>query len=246
MFAVKTIADGGHCRRQRCRISLVSICFMEVLVNKDSVFVSLSEVELKGDISVPQQAHAMVLFAHGSGSSRLSPRNQMVASFLNDHGIATFLFDLLTFDEDRNYENRFNIGLLTQRLKEVTAWVQQQNRFEGLRLGYFGASTGAAAALTAASELPNIAAVVSRGGRPDLAMKDLPFVKAPTLLIVGRLDTDVLKLNERAYEALNCEKRMEVIAGATHLFEEKGAMEKVCVLAASWFEMHLQPLELYR
>jgi len=215
------------------------------VVNKDLLFIPLNNVQLKGDIAIPKDAHSLVLFAHGSGSSRLSPRNQMVASYLNDHGIGTLLFDLLTYDEDRNFQNRFEIQLLASRLKEATKWVQQQKMYQSFRIGYFGASTGAAAALSAASELPEIAAVVSRGGRPDLAMKDLPFVKAPTLLLVGGADKEVLKLNQRAFLSLNCEKKLEVVPGASHLFEEKGAMEKVCVLAATWFEMHLQPLELY-
>lgn len=215
------------------------------LINLETLHLPLNDVQLKGDISIPQNAHSLVIFAHGSGSSRLSPRNQMVASYLNEHGIATFLFDLLTQAEDRNYENRFNIALLSQRLKEATQWIEQQKDYSPFRIGYFGASTGAAAALIAASELPQIAAVVSRGGRPDLAMIEIPLVKAPTLFIVGQLDTQVLTLNERAFQLLNCSKKLEIVAGATHLFEEKGAMEKVCVLAANWFEMHLQPLELY-
>lgn len=219
---------------------------MEVPIQKDTVFIQLDDAELKGDIAFPEKAHALILFAHGSGSSRLSPRNQMVASFLNEQGMATFLFDLLTYEEDRNYENRFNIDLLARRLRQATFRIIQQKKFEGLRIGYFGASTGAAAALMAAAELPQIAAVVSRGGRPDLALKDLPFVKAPTLLIVGSEDTSVLKLNQKALRSLTCEKKLEIVPGATHLFEEKGAMEKVCVLAAGWFEMHLQPLELHR
>lgn len=215
------------------------------LINLETLHLPLNDVQLKGDISIPQNAHSLVIFAHGSGSSRLSPRNQMVASYLNEHGIATFLFDLLTPDEDRNYNNRFNIVLLAQRLKEATRWVEQQKDYSVFRTGYFGASTGAAAALIAASELPQIAAVVSRGGRPDLAMKEIPLVKAPTLFIVGQMDLQVLELNERAFRLLNCDKKLEVVPGATHLFEEKGAMEKVCVLAANWFEMNLQPLELY-
>jgi len=214
------------------------------LINLETLHLTLNDVQLKGDISIPQNAHSLVIFAHGSGSSRLSPRNQMVASYLNEHGMATFLFDLLTYDEDRNYENRFNIPLLAERLKEATRWIEQQTDYS-THIGYFGASTGAAAALIAASELPQIAAVVSRGGRPDLAMIEIPLVKAPTLFIVGQLDTQVLKLNERAFQLLNCNKKLEIIPGATHLFEEKGAMEKVCVSAANWFEMHLQPLELY-
>lgn len=208
--------------------------------------IPLGNIELRGDLILPHQAHSLVIFAHGSGSSRLSPRNQMVAEYLNSNGIATFLFDLLTDEEDRDYANRFNIALLAERLKNTTKWLIEKKECEGLRTGYFGASTGAAAALMAASDLPGIAAIVSRGGRPDLAMQVLPYIQAATLFIVGHLDTDVLKLNQQAYKNLNCVKELEVIAGATHLFEEKGAMEKVCVLAASWFEMHLQPLELYK
>lgn len=216
------------------------------IINKDTLFISLDNVQLQGDIAIPHDTHSMILFAHGSGSSRLSPRNQMVASYLNDYGMATFLFDLLTKEEDRAFEARFNIELLARRLKAVTTWILQQEAYQNFRIGYFGASTGAAAALSAASSLPQIAAVVSRGGRADLAIKDLPFVKAPTLLVVGDLHTEVVKLNQKAFLSLNCEKKLELISGATHLFEEKGAMEKVCVLAANWFEMHLQPLELHR
>jgi len=246
MSTVKESADGGHCMWALLMVGLVIIKNgMYPYINKSTVTIPVGAVELKGDFSIPPQAHGLVLFAHGSGSSRLSPRNQMVASYLNQHGIATFLFDLLTYDEDRNYENRFNIRLLAQRLKQVTSWVEQQKDFKGLRIGYFGASTGAAAALMAAAELPQIGAVVSRGGRPDLAMKDLPFVKAPVLLIVGNLDFDVMRLNQKALNELNCEKKLEIVHAATHLFEEKGTMEKVCVLAANWFEMHMQPLELY-
>ena len=211
--------------------------------NTTPLTISLGTVELKGDFSFPQQAHAIVIFAHGSGSSRLSPRNQMVAAFLNDHGIATLLFDLLTDDEDRNYSNRFDIELLAQRLEVATKWVEE--KYPGFRIGYFGASTGAAAALMAARNLPQISAIVSRGGRPDLATRDLRFVKAPTLLIVGELDQDVLILNQQASSKLTCEKKLEIISGATHLFEEKGTMEKVAVLAVNWFEMHLHPLELH-
>lgn len=244
MRAVKACADGGHWLLIRVKISLGTICFMH-LVNLETLDLTLNDVQLKGDMSLPQHAHALVIFAHGSGSSRLSPRNQMVASYLNDHGIATFLFDLLTNEEDRNYENRFNIPLLAERLKEATRWIEHQNEYSAFRIGYFGASTGAAAALIAASELPQISAVVSRGGRPDLAMKEIPFVKAPTLFIVGQLDVQVLELNEKAFQLLSCDKKLEIVSGATHLFEEKGTMEKVCVLATNWFEMHLQSLELY-
>ncbi len=215
-------------------------------VTRTEVLVELGETALKGNIAVPQQAHSLVLFAHGSGSSRLSPRNQQVAAFLNAQGIATFLFDLLTNKEDRLYANRFNIDLLCQRLQAATRWMLAQSAYQNLRLGYFGASTGAAAALMACRDVPQISAVVSRGGRPDLAMNALPFVKAPTLLIVGGLDTEVLALNQKAYAHLNGERKLEVVPGATHLFEEKGTMEKVCVLAANWFELYLQPLELHK
>lgn len=215
------------------------------LINLETLPVQLDDVQLKADISVPQNAHSLVIFAHGSGSSRLSSGNQMVAAYLNDHGIATLLFDLLTYDEDRNFENRFNIPLLAQRLHDVTCWVEKQKSYSGYRVGYFGAGTGVAAALIAASRLPQIAAVVSKGGRPDLAMREIPFIKAPTLFIVGQLDAQVVKLNDRAFQLLNCNKKMEIIPASSHLFEEEGAMEKVCVLAANWFEMHLQPLELY-
>ncbi|MGZ5191270.1 MAG: dienelactone hydrolase family protein [Flavisolibacter sp.] len=211
---------------------------------KTTLIIPFGNIELKGDLVMPPQVHSLVIFAHGSGSSRLSPRNIVVAEYLNRNGMATFLFDLLTNEEDNDYANRFNIGLLAERLKNTTKWLTKMKECEGLRIGYFGASTGAAAALIAASTLPEVAAIVSRGGRPDLAMQVIPEIKAATLLIVGQLDTDVLKLNQQVFKKLNSIKNFEVIAGATHLFEEKGAMEKVCVLAASWFEMHLQPLEL--
>ena len=216
------------------------------LINQSTLSIQLHEAQLKGDISIPRHAQSLVLFAHGSGSTRLSPRNQKVASCLNEHGIATFLFDLLTYDEDRNYYNRFNISLLTQRLEVVTTWIEQQREYSAFRIGYFGASTGAAAALIAASESQQIAAVVCRGGRPDLAMKNIPYITAPTLLIVGQLDSEVLKMNQKAFQLLKCDKRLEVVNNATHLFEEKGAMEKVCTLAANWFKMYLQPSELYQ
>lgn len=217
---------------------------MNSILHKKTVDIKLPMVTLKGDISVPENMYGMVLFAHGSGSSRTSPRNQEVARLLNENGLGTLLFDLLTDNEDRDYSNRFNIPLLAQRLRDVTQWMQEQKDYEGLRIGYFGASTGAAAALVAARDIPEIAAIVSRGGRTDLAMKDLSFVKAPTLLIVGELDREVLKLNENVFRQLKCKKQLEVIPNAGHLFEEKGAMEKVAILATGWFERHLQPLEL--
>jgi dienelactone hydrolase len=211
---------------------------------KTTVVIPTENLGLKGDLLIPHNAVGLVIFAHGSGSSRLSPRNQMVADYLNKRGIATFLFDLLTPAEDRDYSNRFNIAMLGERLKDVTVWLKQKEDCKGFRFGYFGASTGAAAAFIAASELPETAAVVSRGGRPDLAMNVLPEVKVPALLIVGGLDTEVLKLNQKALDHLEGEKKLEIIPGATHLFEEPGAMERVCVLAGNWFELHVQPLEL--
>jgi putative phosphoribosyl transferase len=209
-----------------------------------TITIPLEEVELKGDLTLPANAHAMVIFAHGSGSSRLSPRNQLVATYFNSIGLGTLLFDLLTYEEDKNYSTRFNINLLAHRLWETTLWVEGQNWGKNVQLGFFGASTGAAAALVAASTLPQVLAVVSRGGRPDLAFSALPKVKAATLLIVGSLDTQVLQLNQKAYYELRSEKKLELVPGATHLFEETGTMDQVCLLAGSWFEKHLQPIPL--
>ncbi|MEK7222906.1 MAG: alpha/beta family hydrolase [Pseudomonadota bacterium] len=194
----------------------------------------------EGALIVPPGAKGLVLFAHGSGSGRLSPRNNYVASVLRDSGVATLLFDLLTENEDRIYENRFDIDLLTQRLQLATEWVKQQAATRHLAIGYFGASTGAAAALKAAAALgPAIRAVVSRGGRPDLALDDLPRVQAPTLLIVGGNDDVVIELNRQAYRELRAEKELKIIPGATHLFEEPGTLEQVASAAAHWFQRHL-------
>jgi dienelactone hydrolase len=166
----------------------------------------------------------------------------MVSDYLVQRNFGTFLFDLLTKEEDQTYSNRFNIELLAKRLITATGWLEQQEVTKGLYYSYFGASTGAAAALLAAAALPQITAVVSRGGRPDLAMESLASVKAPTLLIVGSLDHQVLELNRKALERLNSEKKLEIVKGATHLFEEPGTMEEVCALAASWFKNHMQPV----
>ncbi|MDO8706800.1 MAG: dienelactone hydrolase family protein [Sulfuricaulis sp.] len=194
----------------------------------------------EGALIVPPGAKGLVLFAHGSGSGRLSPRNNYVASVLRESGVATLLFDLLTEKEDRIYENRFDIDLLTQRLQLATEWVKQQAATRHLAIGYFGASTGAAAALKAAAALgPVIRAVVSRGGRPDLALDDLPRVQAPTLLIVGENDDVVIELNRQAYRELRAEKELTIIPGATHLFEEPGTLEQVASAAAHWFQRHL-------
>jgi len=200
------------------------------------------DATLVGDLQLPAGARGVVLFAHGSGSSRLSVRNQQVARRMVAGGIGTLLFDLLTVEEERrdrvDGSLRFDIPLLTHRLAGATEWLRLQPWAAGLTAGYFGASTGAAAALAASVRGP-VDAIVSRGGRPDLAGDWLPEVGAPTLLIVGSLDTQVLELNRQAQSRLRCESRLEVVAGATHLFEEPGALEKVAVLATDWFRRWL-------
>lgn len=214
---------------------------MDLRFHKE-VTIPVQDVKLKGDLIIPVKATAIIIFSHGSGSSRLSPRNQMVAQYLQEKNFGTLLFDLLTEAEDSNYQNRFDIELLTKRLIGASEWLQQQPVAKDCRVGYFGASTGAASALKAASYLPQIDAVVSRSGRPDLAMNSLAKVNAATLLIVGGTDFDVLRLNREAYVQLSCEKKLEIIEGATHLFEEPGKMEKVAMLAAEWFEKYLHPV----
>ena len=199
---------------------------------------------LPGDLTIPEGAAGLLLFAHGSGSSRHSPRNQFVARTLNRAGVGTLLFDLLTPEEEAldiyTREHRFNIGLLAERLMHATKWAGQQKETRDLCIGYFGSSTGGAAALVAAAELPQgVGAVVSRGGRPDLAGDALPKVQAPTLLIVGGNDDIVIELNEMARDQMRCEVRVEIIPGATHLFEEPGALEQVAKLASDWFLLHL-------
>ncbi|MFI7300966.1 phosphoribosyltransferase family protein [Streptomyces sp. NPDC050121] len=198
---------------------------------------------LRGQLTVPEGATGVVLFAHGSGSSRHSPRNRFVAAGLNRAGLGTLLFDLLTEEEEIDRANVFDTGLLARRLADATGWLRGQPETEGLAVGYFGASTGAAAALWAAGEPgARIAAVVSRGGRPDLAGPRLPAVTAPTLLIVGGHDELVLELNRDAQARLRCENRLAVVPGATHLFEEPGALEKVTDLARDWFTDHMAPV----
>jgi len=199
---------------------------------------------LSGNLTIPENAMALVLFAHGSGSSRHSPRNRFVARTLNRAGLGTLLFDLLTPEEEARdiytREHRFNISLLAERLVHATEWARQQEETRDLPIGYFGASTGGAAALVAAAELPqDIGAVVSRGGRPDLAGDGLPRVQAPTLLIVGGNDDIVIELNERARDQMRCEVNLEIIPGATHLFEEPSALEQVAELASDWFSLQL-------
>ncbi|HET6766420.1 MAG TPA: alpha/beta hydrolase [Chitinophagaceae bacterium] len=206
------------------------------------VTIPVKEVKLKGDLIIPVKATAIIIFSHGSGSSRLSSRNQRVARYLHQKNFGTLLFDLLTEAEDSNYQNRFDIELLTKRLIGATEWLQKQPVAKDCRFGYFGASTGAASALKAASYLPQIDAVVSRGGRPDLAMDSLGIMDAATLLIVGAMDFDVLRLNKEAYIQLSCEKKLEIVEGATHLFEEPGKMEEVAMLAGNWFEKYLHPI----
>lgn len=201
--------------------------------------------DLSGFLAIPGQACGLVLFAHGGGSSRFSPRNAMVADRLNGAGIATLLFDLLSEEESRNRENVFDIELLAGRLAEATRWARGEADVLALPTGYFGASTGAGAALTAAAaEEGEIAAIVSRGGRPDLAPRQaLHRVRAPTLLIVGSRDEAVLALNRQALAEMKCEARLEIISGATHLFEEAGALERVADLAADWFLRYFRPDE---
>ncbi len=210
----------------------------------NEVQIQAGRAVLSGNLIIPQNAAALVLFAHGSGSSRHSPRNQFVARTLNDAGLGTLLFDLLTPDEEaidvHTREHRFNIGLLAERLVHATKWAKQQEQTRDLRIGYFGSSTGGGAALVAAAEIPvDVGAVVSRGGRPDLAGEALPKVQAPTLLIVGGNDDIVIDLNEMARDQMRCEVKLEISPGATHLFEEPGALEKVANLASDWFNAHL-------
>jgi putative phosphoribosyl transferase len=208
------------------------------------VQIDADKVTLHGNLLIPPKPKGLVAFAHGSGSGRHSPRNRYVAEALRREGLATLLFDLLTLDEEAkdliNGRQRFDIGLLARRLAGTTDWLQSQPEVRNLRLGYFGASTGAAAALVAAAEKPDrVGAVVSRGGRPDLAMPVLDRVRSPTLLIVGGNDTVVIDMNRQALARLKAEKELVIVPGATHLFEEPGALEQVARLAGDWFVRHL-------
>jgi putative phosphoribosyl transferase len=210
-----------------------------------AVRVPVGSVVLEGNLAVPSDARGIVLFAHGSGSSRFSSRNRYVAKEFNAQKIATLLFDLLTNEEDQEdivtAEYRFNINLLAERLVGATEWLKRDPQTKNLVFGYFGASTGAAAALIGAAKLPNdIAAVVSRGGRPDLAADYLPRVAAPTLLLVGGLDSEVIELNRQAMAQMSAEKKLVIIPGATHLFEEPGKLEEVAKLATDWFLRYLR------
>jgi putative phosphoribosyl transferase len=212
-------------------------------MKREEINILLSSVTLKGELVLPENALGIVVFSHGSGSSRFSPRNKMVGELMQQHGIGTLLFDLLTEDEDRIYENRFNIDLLVSRLIDATEWLMQYKETKKLPVAYFGASTGAASALRAAAYFgKNIKAVVSRGGRPDLALNALPLVTAPTLLIVGQLDVPVIKMNKQAFDQMNCIKEMKIIPGATHLFEEPGKLVEVADMAIEWYKEYL-PME---
>ncbi len=208
---------------------------------KKDVYIPIGKIKLEGELIIPEGSKSLVIFSHGSGSSRFSTRNNFVAKELHKKNISTFLFDLLTKEEDELYENRFNIELLAERLVFTTNYLEVFLQLREFNIGYFGASTGAASAFRAAAFLPEIIkAVVSRGGRPDLAIDVATRIKAPTLLIVGEQDYDVLDLNRKVYDILKCEKKLEVIPGATHLFEEPGTLYKAATLAANWFNAHLK------
>lgn len=215
---------------------------------QQNVEIPYLDKKLSGILTLPEMAKAVIIFAHGSGSGRLSPRNQMVADFLNQTGFSTLLFDLLTMEEEvvdeQTREFRFNIPLLSDRLKAVTKWVSEVAELNALPIGYFGASTGAGAALLAAGTLEpplkeQVYAIVSRGGRPDLAGESLSDVDAATLLIIGGLDTPVIELNENILPLLRCRKEMVIISNASHLFEEPGKLDEVMNLTANWFEENL-------
>lgn len=206
-----------------------------------SVGIPAGEVKLEGELILPEQAQGVIVFAHGSGSSRLSPRNTAVAAFLRKTGrFGTLLFDLLTEAEDEVYSRRFDVGLLAQRLDAATQWLRTEERTAELPVGYFGASTGAAAALVAAARRDDVAAVVSRGGRPDLAGRSLGEVRTPTLLIVGGNDFQVIDLNSQAKASMRGTVEMAIVPGATHLFEEPGTLDQVSQLARDWFDAHLR------
>jgi dienelactone hydrolase len=213
-----------------------------IQAHEREISIPVEESAIAGTLVVPQNASSIVIFAHGSGSSRLSPRNQLVAEALQQVGIATLLMDLLTPAEDSvdefTTEHRFNIDLLAKRVVLATDWILDQPDWSRFQVGYFGASTGAAAALVAATKRPRVQAVVSRGGRPDLASNALRSVKAPTLLIVGGDDVEVIELNRQALAQLQCEKRIDIVPGASHLFEEPGALDEVARLARNWFVDH--------
>ena len=213
-------------------------------MKEEVVVIPAGRATIEGNLAIPRGAKGIVLFAHGSGSGRFSPRNQYVAKVLNDAGIGTLLVDLLTKEEEEvdveTGDFRFDIGLLSRRLEAATEWLKENPATKGLQIGYYGASTGAAAALIAATRFPeDVRTVVSRGGRPDLAMQHLKRVKVPILLIVGGKDTVVLGLNKKAMEQIPAEKKLKIVLGATHLFEEPGKLGEVAKLSAEWFSLHL-------
>ncbi|HSN48052.1 MAG TPA: hypothetical protein VLR29_04770 [Flavobacterium sp.] len=209
-------------------------------MKREEINIPLSSVTLNGALVLPDKPIGIVVFSHGSGSSRFSPRNKIVGEMMQQHGIATLLFDLLSEEENQVYENKFNIDLLVSRLIEATEWLMQCKPTRNLPVGYFGASTGAASALRAAAYFgKNIKAVVSRGGRPDLALNALPLVTAPTLLIAGQMDAPEIKMNKLAFDQLKSIKEMKIISGATHLFEEPGKLMEVADMAIVWFKEYL-------
>jgi len=213
-------------------------------MKETTVSLTQGDLTLEGILGLPAQAHGVVVFAHGSGSGRFSPRNNFVARYLQQGRVATLLIDLLTPDEAEDRRKVFDIDLLADRVLSAKAWVEQDDRTKGLGIGYFGASTGAGAALQAAARDPSlIQAVVSRGGRPDLAEAHLPSVTAPTLLIVGGEDEPVIEMNRAAYRLLSCPKRLVIVPGASHLFEEPGTLEQVAEQALIWFQQHLHPAQ---
>lgn len=217
---------------------------MKTNTRDTAVQLTVGEATLHGNLAIPEGAKGIVVFAHGSGSSRHSPRNQRVARTLREAGLGTLLMDLLTTEEEavdmQTAALRFDIGLLARRVVGATNWLGQNPETQKLRVGYFGSSTGGGAALVAAAEIPDsVGAVVSRGGRPDLAGAALPHVKAPTLLIVGELDEAVIGMNKRAMAEMEAETKLEIVPGATHLFEEPGTLDKVAELARDWFKRHL-------
>jgi pimeloyl-ACP methyl ester carboxylesterase len=202
------------------------------------IVIPIDSIQLKGNLRHAENSKGIILFSHGSGSSRLSPRNNYVAYYLLKHGFSSLLFDLLTQEEDTIYENRFNIKLLTDRLVKVTKWIRENSETKHLPIGYFGSSTGAASALSAAAQLDHaITAIVSRGGRPDLAMPVLNKINIPTLLLVGSFDDDVIKLNKEAQKEIRGICELKIIQGASHLFEERGKLEIVAKQTSDWFDL---------
>jgi len=210
---------------------------MHIMANEKIIHIETGMAVIEGALNIPQNALGIVLFAHGSGSSRFSSRNNYVAQVLQKNNLATLLIDLLTKEEDMDYDNRFDIDMLSERLIETTKWLKKNDETKNLKIGYFGASTGAAAAINAAT-VESVYAVVSRGGRVDLAEENLSKVKVPTLLIVGGDDDFVLEVNKEALKKINAEKELAIVPHATHLFEEPGTLEKVAELTAQWFVKH--------